>query len=287
MRCEICFLATAAFWARVSGYDHYRCSACSHLFVFPKPTQSALQEFYEDGEFYDQAEAEELRLANESRARLRWLATLAGHENLDRGLLDVGCASGVFSREATRKGWRVTCVELSQVLAERARSKGLEVIHGRLEDLPESDRYPVLTAWEVLEHTVDPEHFLRQMAQRVVPGGIVALSTPLSDGLPAKLLSTRYPMICPPAHISIFSRTSLCILARRLGLQLIRFRSFSGISSRNVHTNMARLLPPALAKPLAIGLSPIAVLLARSIDFAGLGTEMEVAFRTPRQAITS
>lgn len=285
MQCEICQSTQVAIWATVSNYDYYRCKTCQYLYVYPKPSAQNVEKYYYDAAFYNKAEGEELRLIEEAKCRVQILSELAEKYGLKKGLLDVGCASGIFLEQAQKNGWVVEGIEVSPVLSAKARRKGLTVMNGWIEGQASNTRYPVVTAWEVIEHAIDPVKFLGNIRSCLQDGGLVALSTPLSNGLPARVLRSRFPMICPPEHLSLFSRKSIMILGRRLGLKIIRFRSFSNLEKENLERGLFRFVFGPMAIPAAVGMKlssllAVAILpLPKVMDAMGVGSEMEVVFR--------
>lgn len=288
MQCEICQSSDVTFWVDVSNYSYYRCRNCRYIYVYPKPSADNVEKYYLDASFYDKAAREEPRLVEEASRRLKMLSKLTGRYGLERRLLDVGCASGIFLEQAQKDGWVAEGVELSPTLSVQARSKGLKVRNGWIEDLASTARYPVVTAWEVIEHAIDPLKFLNTVRSYVQDGGLVALSTPLSNGLPARVLRSRFPMIYPPEHLSLFSRKSITILGRRLGLRMIRFRSFSNLEKENLERGLLRFVFGPMAIPDAVGrrlsclLARALVPFCRAMDAMGLGSEMEVVSRSER-----
>lgn len=285
MQCEICQSTRITLWATVAHYGYYRCKACQYLYVHPKPCAQEIEEYYQDARFYRQAESEEPRLSGEARQRVRLLTELAQKYGLDKSLLDVGCAAGIFLEEAQKRGWTVEGIELSRTLCAKARSKGLSVTNGWLEDLPETARYPVVTVWEVLEHAIDPVQFLSRTRLCAQDGGLVALSTPLSNGLPARILGSQFPMILPPEHLGLFSRKSIMVLGKRLGFEMVHFRSFSNLEKANLERGLCRFVfdpmafPEAVKKRLSPVVSAALVPLAKVMDAMGFGSEMEIVFR--------
>jgi SAM-dependent methyltransferase len=244
-----------------------------------------VEKYYLDASFYDKAAREEPRLVEEASRRLKMLSKLTGRYGLERRLLDVGCASGIFLEQAQKDGWVAEGVELSPTLSVQARSKGLNVRNGWIEDLPDTARYPVVTAWEVIEHAIDPVQFLSRTRLCAQDGGLLALSTPLSNGLPARILGSQFPMLLPPEHLSLFSKNSMLILGRRLGLQMIHFRSFSNLEKENLERGLSRFIFEPMAfhqaakKRFSSFIAAALVPLAKVMDAMGFGSEMEVVFR--------
>jgi hypothetical protein len=188
--------------------------------------------------------------------------------------------------QAQRAGWFVEGVEMSPALCEKAIAKGLSVVNGPLEHLKSERQYPIVTAWEVIEHTLDPEAFLTQLSSRTAQGGFIALSTPLSNGLPARILGSRFPYICPPEHLSLFSKQSIHILGKRIGLEPIYFRSFSNLKKDNLKRGLDRFVfgrifgsNASISTRLSSFCATLLQPLPHLVDVLGMGAEMEIVFR--------
>jgi SAM-dependent methyltransferase len=82
-------------------------------------------------------------------------------------------------------------------------------------------QYDFITAFEVFEHVADPNVLMRDVKALLAPGGLVMLSTGLSDGkiVPGQRLTWWY---ASPrnGHISLFSGASLRALAHNFGLSV-------------------------------------------------------------------
>jgi len=285
--CEICF-GPARFWREIAGYKHFRCRLCGHLHVFPRPSQDELDEFYQKGEYYDRAEMQKERLVQDAHARLALLESFVAGFRLEKKILDVGCASGIFLSVACQRGWDAQGLERSEKMAERARAiAGNRVAVGVLEEMVvPGTPFPVITVWEVVEHAINPRSFFRALAANVGDGGLIGVSTPLSNGLPAKVLGSRYPMLMPPEHLSLFTRQSLRVLARESEFGEIDYRSFSNLNAKSLASGFCQLLSGTrleqagrLARAISRSLGLATGWLPAAVDALGYGTEMQVIFR--------
>ena len=131
-------------------------------------------------------------------SRLRKLMALLAAERPGR-LLDVGCAAGELAALAMSRGWRVDGVEREPALAEAARTRAVAVhlLDFDVAPLPwERATFDVAIAGEVIEHLVDTDHLLAELARVVRPGGILIVTTPnlASFENRVRLLFGRYPM---------------------------------------------------------------------------------------------
>jgi 2-polyprenyl-6-hydroxyphenyl methylase/3-demethylubiquinone-9 3-methyltransferase len=101
--------------------------------------------------------------------------SLAGRE-----LLDAGSGTGWFSREAVRRGARVTSLDVGpRLLEEVARKCDTRRVVGDVcaLDFPR-DSFDVVVSSEVIEHVAEPRRAVSEMARVLRPGGILALTTP-------------------------------------------------------------------------------------------------------------
>ena len=287
--CEVCG-GTAIPWRRIAGHDHFRCRVCRHLFVYPRPRQEELDRFYGNPEYYTLASAQETRLHFEATARARLLSQVAADLGLGKRVLDVGCATGIFLAAMHSEGWSASGVERSAGTAQLARGRlAGPVYDGLIEEMDVPGRpFDAVTAWEVLEHAANPAALMSALVQNVTPGGLIALSTPRSDGIPARVMGERFPMICPPEHLSLFSRESLIRMARFHGLQIIHYSSFSNLTSASLASGLSKRLwgkdiraIGAARRTLLRGAGFAATWAPWLIDRAGLGTEMQFILRAP------
>jgi len=96
-------------------------------------------------------------------------------------ILDCGCGAGDNARILSDRGWCVTGVTIDPREQEAAR-EFCEVVH--ITDLekglpPEIDGvFDAVLASHILEHLARPERLLREIHQRLSPGGVLAVALP-------------------------------------------------------------------------------------------------------------
>ncbi|OQX63349.1 MAG: hypothetical protein B5M56_03335 [Desulfococcus sp. 4484_241] len=87
-------------------------------------------------------------------------------------LLEIGACNDLLLKECQKMGWDVVGLDLSENTSE------LIVQHDATEPLPFPEKFDCIVALEVIEHLVDTDTFLENMADGLKPGGVLILSTP-------------------------------------------------------------------------------------------------------------
>jgi SAM-dependent methyltransferase len=126
-----------------------------------------------------------------SRQRLRWL--------------DYGCGNGGLVRHLRQAGYDATGFEEGAIV-ETARQHGIPIVgRSELEGRPGS--FDVVTAIEVLEHTLDPLAELRAMRRLLRDGGLLFVTT--GNAAPFAERLGKWSYVTPEIHISFFEPETL------------------------------------------------------------------------------
>ncbi len=178
----------------------------------------------------------------------KWIDDLSGTGSV----LDVGCFDGQFLSyldRVERYG-----VEIHQGAAERARSRGIEIVGADYEALAGfAGRFDVVTSFDVIEHVHDPRYFVHLLAGAVKPGGAVIISTGNTDALSWRFMGSRYWYCTIAEHISFINPRWCNWFAAESGLEVARVQTFShkqGTAQEKIENlikNAAYRLVPGLA----------------------------------------
>ncbi len=253
------------------GRKFWRCRDCNLEKQNPLPTEQELKDYYESsydiGMYRDFAAASEMKVLT-ARQRIKELKKFV---SLDGKWLDVGCANGVFVKEAIALGVDAEGVELSENAVAEGKDQGIPISAGTIADLDEDVKYDCITAFDVLEHVIDPESFLQDIISRLKPGGHVILSLSNCSSLPAKLMGSRWYFYIPEEHLHYFDPDTLESFASRMGTtvlstrraykpltfdySLLQFKEFNPLIYRGLAL-LGKLVPRSLRRkiiPLYIG----------------------------------
>ena len=221
--CPLCEPSYFDWMFAKSGRHFWRCQSCGLVKQHPLPTPEELRAYYEEefaGGMYEIFTTAEQMKTMTARRRLRELkphlpSPLSGR------WLDVGCANGVFVREAAAQGVEAAGVELSQVAVDQSVAMGLKVHCGDIASLPIEESFDCITGFDILEHVLDPKSFLDDLVARLRPGGHIALTLPDKASLFARLMGKRWWFFIPEEHLHYFDQSLMMKLFEAAGLRVI------------------------------------------------------------------
>jgi 2-polyprenyl-3-methyl-5-hydroxy-6-metoxy-1,4-benzoquinol methylase len=166
-----------------------------------------------------------------TESRVRKLLRLLEGEAPGR-LLDVGCAGGELGALLAARGWRVHGAEGEPALVAVACARGVQARAVDLDRaaLPwDAGAFEAVVAAEVIEHVVDTDHLLAEMARVLRPGGVLVITTPNLASLEnrVRLLLGRYPMwmdvgVAGTGHLRYYTPRMLRHQLARHGLRVER-----------------------------------------------------------------
>jgi SAM-dependent methyltransferase len=238
VQCAICGADDTIFMFHASVLPHQRgtydrdlwavvrCRRCGFVYLNPRPSPAALQNFYSysdagDCDFVRRWFVEGADLQSATWRRL--LRVIRPYCPTGR-LLDVGCGAGSFLVTARASGYDVAGEEVSPWFAAVCRQDhNLSIYEGDLEalDLP-AGSFDCITAFDVIEHHPDPGNLLKQIYRLLKPGGLVVITTHDIGNLLARLYGPRWRLMSPIGHLTFFTRQSLAGLLKACGFRLVR-----------------------------------------------------------------
>jgi len=203
----------------------WKCHACGSWF-----TQNAVPE------------ATALALYASGNSGTRWLAEpfetaknieLVGefdrHIGAQTKILDIGCSTGQLLDYAKKRGAVTFGVDFSEACRTIVTEKG----HRFAVSLSEfsSERFDVITAFDVVEHLYDFSLFLANVVQILKPGGKLVVLTGDIRSLGARYCGSRWWYLRYPEHIVFPSRDYFKGLVRGLHLERM-VRTYASVGYR-------------------------------------------------------
>jgi 2-polyprenyl-3-methyl-5-hydroxy-6-metoxy-1,4-benzoquinol methylase len=165
--------------------------------------------------------------------------------------LDFGCGNGGLLRHVRQHtDCNITGFEEGHIVA-RAKEAGLPII-SRAELEQSKASFDIITAVEVLEHTIDPVAEVQWISRLLKPGGLFFLTT--GNARPFRGRLPQWSYVVPEIHLSFFEPETLARVMKMTGLEpefrgwlpgfenIIRFKVLKTLKIRR-HTWYERLLP--------------------------------------------
>lgn len=221
VQCPLCGTCEAEKQFSKKGRDFFRCPGCGIELQWPLPTSEELSAYYDEsfasGMYKEFAAADEMKRMT-ARQRMK---EIQRHVIIEGRWLDVGCANGVFVETAASHGVEAEGVELSAHAVEGGRSRGLKLHLGTVDNVPDAAAFDCVTAFDVLEHVLDPGAFLEGIRACLSDGGCAVLTVPNTGGIVRRLMGRRWYFYIPEEHLHYFNRRNLSALMQKHGFDVL------------------------------------------------------------------
>jgi SAM-dependent methyltransferase len=220
----------ASTYSAPGTYRIAACDACGCGQTQPRPDEAELEAFYARSYKYDA----HVLIASEKRWRARRILDIAGVDARKAPrVLDVGCMYGYLVEEAKARGAsEAVGVELSSGPAADAKSRGLDVFCGTIEDfaVERSQAFDLIVAQHVLEHVTDLASFLETAHRLIAPGGKLCICVPNFDARARRVFREAWGWYQVPVHLHHFGLASLAKLLDAHGFEVDRHERRGGDS---------------------------------------------------------
>jgi 2-polyprenyl-3-methyl-5-hydroxy-6-metoxy-1,4-benzoquinol methylase len=223
------YLVPGKEWGR-----HVKCKNCHLIYMNP------LEKVIKTNEYYFKAKNTHAPTIRESYLKTaKSQVCLIQKYGSGTNLLDIGCAQGFFLFSASKAGYTTKGIEISQDAAEYARREfDLDIEAKPFEELRFAENhFDVVTLWQVLEHVPYPLMVLKEVHRILKPGGLLVVSTPNIEGIPAKILRKRWWDI-KRLHVNQFSTKTLRDILQNAGFKNISSASYKGFVSLSILLTM-------------------------------------------------
>ncbi len=141
-------------------------------------------------------------------------------------ILDIGCADGLFVREAIKRGFKAYGIDINPELIQEAREFfHLDTVYcGELPVITKFVKKPfdIITFFDVLEHLENPRQYVNDLKKYLKKDGYVFVSIPNRDTHP-RFLPLDGDL--PPHHLTWWSKKSLYSLFLSNGYKIKAYKT--------------------------------------------------------------
>lgn len=149
-------------------------------------------------------------------------------------LLDFGCGSGNFLVKASRLANQVCGIEPEMRLAERFRELNLKV-YPSLSELPDKDKFDLITLFHALEHLPDPKTTLIELSKLLRDKGELIIEVPNADDALLTIYNSKAfsDFTYWSCHLFLFTIKTLKELASQANLKVNYIKQIQRYSLAN------------------------------------------------------
>jgi len=233
--CPIChknifLLGDYPGWDGLNGSLQFReigeCIDCQLGIGLPAFNQDTLDLFYKSGEFWGLMGGSLAQVAHERTQSKRRVLFCHSHLVENAKVLDIGAGHGWIANAMNELKLDISGYDFiepdssnSELILSRSLSFPIRKIF-RIEDA--KTHYDLIFLNHIIEHVSDPLIFLKNVLDKLKPGGVIYIECPNMDNLFKKSV---FP------HTLFFSKRSLDCLTKKLGLTVLELNSFGNIKA--------------------------------------------------------
>ncbi len=217
-------LQTSKDFTTTGEFFHIKqCKTCGLLITSPRPSAETISRYYPSDKYISHAAAstgviDSIYLVIRYFT-LKWKFSLIKPFLRGGPILDYGCGTGSFLKEAMQNNCSVHGVEPSPEARKKV-SSSIPVVP-TLDQLP-SLRFDVITLWHVLEHVYTLRETLRHLKSRLTDLGTIFIAVPNWESDDAKHYHEQWAGYDVPRHIWHFSKNSMETLIQNEGLRILK-----------------------------------------------------------------
>ncbi|GHV60728.1 hypothetical protein AGMMS49587_03060 [Spirochaetia bacterium] len=223
--------------ARFPDRTYRRCPGCGMVYMNrlnPPPIEYEREYFFDFyKKQYGKTYIEDFpNLINMGKKRLALIKSLLAHSGspVSGGtagpLLDIGCAYGPFLQAGRAAGFEPTGIDpAGDAVAYVKKELGLPAFQGFFPEttLPEvlkDSAFSAVTLWYVIEHFRSPRTALEECRRILMPGGVLAFSTPSFQGISSRKSPRSFLENSPADHWTVWSPGRCKKLLKKAGFTL-------------------------------------------------------------------
>lgn len=223
--CPACDSAEKDIAFKKNEFLYNKCCECESLYVSPRPTKEALDEYYTDSsashyrvDHFAKKTAEARRI-HLLRSHAMWLGRMVDEVGNPeaRTYVDAGTQSIQIFDAIKGLGIFDTLYSFSPLpsLDKECEKLGVQVAREPLASIG------AITAMSQLENRFSPLDYLKCLGDMLIDKGILTFTTRTVSGFDMQVLWEKTPYIFVPEHLNLLSVEGISILIDRCGLEMV------------------------------------------------------------------
>lgn len=203
------------------------CKECSHIWADLSLNEDELRKIYAENYFkgkeYADYLSDKLILQSNFTKRLKSLKKLTNAPTF-KSVLELGCAYGFFGELMIKEGIQYLGYDISEDSINYANNNFGNHFSSKnyLTEIKQEDSFSDVFMWDVIEHLINPEEFIKKASFETKNNGRIYITTgDISAWLPQKQ-KEKWRMIHPPTHVHYFTKKSITKLLNQNGYEIER-----------------------------------------------------------------
>tara|TARA_A200000113_G_scaffold181376_1_gene167324 strand:- start:1914 stop:2825 length:912 start_codon:yes stop_codon:yes gene_type:complete len=218
------------------------CKSCGHKFLSEFPLKNYLEKLHKDDSkfLFDHDSNEVTEKERFKKDGFKKVKTLSDHwifKHIDINQVgeyfEIGPGLCELYKTFYNKNWHCEGLDLQPFIIAPGIVNNLDDIKNESKD--------VAVALDVIEHTIDPLEFLKNINIKLKNGGKIFLSFPNADSFKSKVLNNNWDMVVPLAHLNFFSKKSIQISLENNGFEIIFIKNYSMGNFKRFIRNLIKL----------------------------------------------
>ena len=222
--CPACLEKKVLKSFRHQGLNYCRCPECETLFISPAPTEAMHLDYVINSKAMSYWRDEMPNNMIRSRKKMYSERVSFSIDKLKKNFntcLEVGAGRGEFANLLAKKTSLIDKIVILEPQPLNIKNDRIKLIKGGFEKLKKlNSLFDVVFAWEVLEHILNPDNFLKIIHSTLKPGAALILSTPNEKSLEMRELKTYSSNILFD-HVRLYNPFSIKKLLSRNGFKIL------------------------------------------------------------------
>jgi 2-polyprenyl-3-methyl-5-hydroxy-6-metoxy-1,4-benzoquinol methylase len=202
-----------------------QCDKCSLQFTNPRPDLANLDQYYQSDNYISHSDVAksivDIAYKFVRRFALRQKLKIAHKYSSNKTLLDYGCGTGYFLKEADKKNWTVAGIEPNEKACDIANNQLNGIVKERLDLLPKDTKYSVITLWHVLEHISNLNDTIKEILGLLDKNGHLIVAVPNPNSYDAQKYKQFWAAYDVPRHLYHFTPGAFSVLMKKHGLKIV------------------------------------------------------------------
>lgn len=203
-----------------------KCLKCRLVQVSPLPTIKEVNKLYQ-GDYWKSLFSYGQQFSTHKNYFQKKIGEIKKYY-LTGKLLDVGCALGSLLEVAKQQGFKAEGIDISDFAVKQCRKLGLSATQGVVADIKVKKFYDIVTAFEVIEHELNPVLTIKTIHNLLKKNGLLIMTVPNSGTLISKIMGPHWFGYRNKEHIFHFTINNLQLLLEKGGFKKIKITADIG-----------------------------------------------------------